>query len=190
MHLTSFFTLLGLGGLAVGQGSNGTTGALGDARPVRNNPVIGETWVATFDSAAVKGTVTAVAARVGINYTIDVTGLAVAKGPYKYHIHVKPVPESGNCTETGGHLDSYVRGDSPPCDSSKPQTCEVGDLSGKYGTVAGPDVKKEFNDPYTALNTIQLGYIGNRSIVFHDASAARIACASLKKVEKPRPTCG
>lgn len=61
----------------------------------------------------------------------------------EYHVHLRAVPESGNCTETGGHLDSYVRGDSPPCDSSQPQTCEVGDLSGKYGTVAGPDVKKE-----------------------------------------------
>ncbi len=60
----------------------------------------------------------------------------------EYHVHLKAVPESGNCTDTGGHLDSYVRGDSPPCDSSQPQTCEVGDLSGKYGTVAGPVVKK------------------------------------------------
>lgn len=40
-----------------------------------------------------------------------------------------------------------------------------------------------FNDPYTATNKIQLGYIGGRSIVFHDASGARIACASLEKVE-------
>lgn len=61
----------------------------------------------------------------------------------EYHVHLRAVPESGNCTETGGHLDSYVRGDSPPCVSAQPQTCEVGDLSGKYGTVAGPDVKKE-----------------------------------------------
>jgi hypothetical protein len=61
----------------------------------------------------------------------------------EYHVHLRAVPESGNCTETGGHLDSYVRGDTPPCVSAQPQTCEVGDLSGKYGTVAGPDVKKE-----------------------------------------------
>lgn len=44
-------------------------------------------------------------------------------------------------------------------------------------------VAARFNDPYTAMNIIQLGYIGNRSIVFHDASSARIACATLKKVE-------
>ncbi|KAH6853959.1 superoxide dismutase [Chaetomium sp. MPI-CAGE-AT-0009] len=193
MQLISLLTLLGTATVAVGQvtGPNGTTGALGDAQEVKNNPVIGETWVATFDSDAVKGTVTAVAHTVGINYTLDVTGLVVDKGPYKYHVHLRAVPESGNCTETGGHLDSYVRGDTPPCMNTMPQTCEVGDLSGKYGTVAGPDVKKEFNDKYTAMNIIQLGYIGNRSIVFHDASGARIACASLKKVkmEEPDDTC-
>ncbi|AEO70553.1 uncharacterized protein THITE_2122167 [Thermothielavioides terrestris NRRL 8126] len=144
MHVFSIIALLGAATLGATQGSNATTvtGKLGDAKPVRNNPVIGETWVATFDST-VKGRVTAVAATVGINYTIDVQGLAVDKGPYKYHIHLHPVPESGNCTETGGHLDSYERGDTPPCDSSKPQTCEVGDLSGKYGTVPGPVVMKE-----------------------------------------------
>ncbi|GAB1310592.1 Cell surface superoxide dismutase [Cu-Zn] 4 [Madurella fahalii] len=184
MHILSLVSLLGAATLAASQAANVTTGKLGDARPVRNNPVIGERWVAIFNSSTVKGTVTAVAHTVGINYTIDVTGLAVEKGPYKYHVHVRAVPESGDCAETGGHLDSYVRGDTPPCESSMPQTCEVGDLSGKYGTVAGPDVKKEFNDPYTALNKIQLGYIGNRGIVFHDASSARIACATLNKVEE------
>jgi hypothetical protein len=82
MQLTSLVALLGAATLAASQSSNVTTGALGDARPVRNNPVIGETWVATFNSSAVKGTVTAVAHTVGINYTIDVTGLAADKGPY------------------------------------------------------------------------------------------------------------
>ncbi|KAL2132607.1 hypothetical protein VTI74DRAFT_3597 [Chaetomium olivicolor] len=71
-----------------------------------------------------------------------------------------------------------------------PQTCEVGDLSGKYGAVAGPDVKREFKDPYTALNIIQMGYIGNRAIVFHDASSARIACTTLEKVESAEATEG
>ncbi|KAK4462988.1 hypothetical protein QBC42DRAFT_345958 [Cladorrhinum samala] len=181
MQLISFFGLLGAASLAAAQATNVTTGALGDARPVKNNPVIGEAWIATFDSPALKGTVTAVAAKIGINYTIDVTGLDVAKGPYKYHVHLRPVPVNGTCADTLGHLDSYVRGDSPPCEKSLPQTCEVGDLSGKYGTVAGPDVHYEFNDPYTATNKIQLGYVGERSIVFHDASAARIACANLIK---------
>ncbi len=82
MQLTSLVAFLGAAALAASQGTNVTTGALGDAKPVKNNPVIGETWVATFNSAAVMGTVKAVAATVGINYTIDVMGLAAEKGPY------------------------------------------------------------------------------------------------------------
>lgn len=82
MQLRSVLTFLFPASLVVSQGTNGTTGALGDARPVRNNPVIGETWVASFDSPAVQGAVTAVASTIGINYTVDVTGLAVEQGPY------------------------------------------------------------------------------------------------------------
>lgn len=179
MHLISLLGLLATATLAVSQSSNNTTGKLGDARPVRNNPVIGEVWVAKFDSPTVKGFVTAVANTVGVNYTIDVTGLPVDQGPFstcffffflttslkalqpgrysllwiellvtnptdhpEYHVHLRPVPSDGNCADTAGHLDSYLRGDSPPCNSAAPQTCEVGDLSGKYGTVTGPSVQK------------------------------------------------
>ena len=65
-------------------GGNGTvvTGKMGDARAVKNNPV-GETWVATFDgSQGVKGTFTAVGWTLGVNYTLDVTGLPEGKGPF------------------------------------------------------------------------------------------------------------
>jgi len=183
MYIHSLLGFLGTATLAACQASNGTvTGKLGDARPARNNPVIGEVWKAKFEGA-VKGTVTAVASQVGTNYTLDVE-VPLDKGPYKYHVHLRAVPADGNCTETGGHLDSYVRGSDPPCDASKPATCEVGDLSGKYGAVTGPTVKKSFNDPYSALNKINLGYIGDRAIVFHDASSARIACATLVKVQE------
>jgi hypothetical protein len=69
MQLLSLLSLLGAATLAVGQSDNTThvTGKLGDARPVRNNPVIGEVWVAKFNGT-VQGTVTAVAAAVGVNY--------------------------------------------------------------------------------------------------------------------------
>lgn len=75
-------SLLGAATLAACQVANATTGELGDARPVRNNPVIGERWVAIFNSSTVKGIVTATAHTVGINYAIDVTGLTAEKGPY------------------------------------------------------------------------------------------------------------
>ncbi|KAK0748324.1 superoxide dismutase [Apiosordaria backusii] len=169
MQLSSVLGLLAVGTLAAAQAANTTTGKLSDARPVRNNPVIGEVWIAEFDSQTVKGTFKAVAATIGINYTIDITGLPEENGPYNYHIHVRAVPENGTCADTGLHLDSYVRGQEPPCEASLPATCEVGDLSGK------------FHDPYTATNVIQLGYIGNRAIVFHDKTSVRVACANIKK---------
>jgi len=52
-----------------------------------------------------------------------------------YHIHDEPVPASGNCTQTLAHLDPFIRGEDPPCDASAPETCQVGDLSGKYGKI-------------------------------------------------------
>jgi hypothetical protein len=50
-----------------------------------------------------------------------------------YHIHEKPVPADGNCTGTGAHLDPYKRGEVPICDAAKPESCQTGDLSGKFG---------------------------------------------------------
>jgi hypothetical protein len=86
MQLLSFVSLLGAASVAAAQATtpNGTvTGAMGDAKPIKNNPV-GETWVATFDGsqAGIKGTITAVGWTVGVNYTIDVTGLPEGKGPF------------------------------------------------------------------------------------------------------------
>lgn len=185
MQLLPFLGLIGAASLAAAQtsGGNGTvvTGKMGDARIVKNNPV-GETWVATFDgSQGVKGTVTAVGWSIGVNYTVAVTGLPEGKGPFNFHVHLKAVPAGGTCADTGAHLDSFVRGQDPPCTASMPQTCEVGDLSGKYGKVDGPTATKTFNDPYSALDKIMLGYIGERAIVFHDNTSARIACANLVK---------
>lgn len=53
-----------------------------------------------------------------------------------YHIHQFPVPADGNCTGTGAHLDPYLRGTTPACDSTKPASCQTGDLSGKYGAIS------------------------------------------------------
>ena len=82
---TMLVSLLGTATLGLCQADDTpVTGKLGDARQVRNNPVIGEVWEAKFDSDAsqVKGVVRAVASTVGVNYTVDVTGLPEDKGPY------------------------------------------------------------------------------------------------------------
>ena len=54
-----------------------------------------------------------------------------------YHIHEKAVPEDGNCTGTGAHLDPYKRGEVPICDASNKESCQTGDLSSKYGNITG-----------------------------------------------------
>jgi hypothetical protein len=56
-----------------------------------------------------------------------------------YHVHEKPVPSDGSCAGTGAHLDPYKRGEVPQCDTSKKETCQIGDLSGKNKNItAGP----------------------------------------------------
>lgn len=101
-----------------------------------------------------------------------------------YHLHVAPVPENGNCTATLAHLDPFVRGEDPVCNKDLPQTCQSGDLSGKYGDI--PEGKDTFEASYTDpfVSTLEgLGsFFGNRSIVFHYANKTRVSCASFEKV--------
>lgn len=52
-----------------------------------------------------------------------------------YHIHDQPVSGDGNCTTAKAHLDPYVRGEKPPCDTKDPANCQSGDLSGKHGNI-------------------------------------------------------
>ncbi|RKP08803.1 superoxide dismutase, partial [Thamnocephalis sphaerospora] len=92
---------------------------------------------------------------------------------YTYHIHQKPVPETGNCTATGGHFDPFNRTSNATCTSSTLDQCEVGDLSDQNGTVAA----FQFVDPTVHLSG-NLSVL-NRSVVIHDPTGARIACASI-----------
>jgi Cu/Zn superoxide dismutase len=74
----------------------------------------------------------------GVDITVTLTGFKNETGPFGYHIHDQPVPADGNCTGTKAHLDPYQRGQATPCDNKKPETCEVGDLAGKYGKIPAP----------------------------------------------------
>ncbi|KAF3940543.1 hypothetical protein ABW19_dt0207884 [Dactylella cylindrospora] len=115
-------------------------------------------------------------------------------GPYPYHVHVNPIPDNLNCTAAGGHLDPYMRTDTPPCDSSQPQTCEVGDLSGKYGkvpvTANTETVCVAYTDLYLSLNEGDPAFIGNsRSIVIHNVNLTRIGCGNITLASStPVPT--
>ncbi|KAB5542521.1 superoxide dismutase [Coniochaeta sp. 2T2.1] len=172
------------------------TGQLGDAKIITNN-VPNTTYRAVL-TGKVSGSLNATSQDAGkaVSFTLEVKGLPVGAGPFsaffplfdlnptKYHIHEKPVPSDGNCTGTGAHLDPYIRTQTPACDYSRPATCEVGDLSGKYGAIGSnySSVVKIFNDLYVATNPADNSFFGNLSFVIHDASSARIACANFTKV--------
>ncbi|KAL1954253.1 hypothetical protein VTO42DRAFT_1486 [Malbranchea cinnamomea] len=162
------------------------TGALGDAEVVSDNPV-GPVYVATLpesDTTSVQGFVAATANNdgEGVVFHVEFFNLPEEGGPFLYHIHDQPVPPDGNCTATLAHLDPFIRGEEPPCDPSAPQTCQVGDLSGKYGDI--PNGADEFIESYLDLYaSVKPGigaFFGNRSIVVHLHDKTRIACANFE----------
>ncbi|KAF2842236.1 Cu,Zn superoxide dismutase-like protein, partial [Patellaria atrata CBS 101060] len=157
-----------------------TTGQLGDAAAITNNPE-GAIYVATLPiSKGVRGTVTAQTAPggAGVAFQITVDGLPTEGGPFSYHLHDAPVPTNGNCSGTLAHLDPYKRGQTPPCDASAPQTCEVGDLSGKHGKINGTSFSASYVDVYASTLQGIGAFFGNRSVVFHLANSTRISCAN------------
>lgn len=99
-----------------------------------------------------------------------------------YHLHDSPV-EDGDCATTLAHLDPFIRGENPGCDADAPQTCEVGDLSGKHGKIPTSDpFEATFNDPYATLKEGLGAFFGNRSLVLHFANKTRISCANFQLV--------
>ncbi|KAK1963916.1 hypothetical protein LY78DRAFT_704808 [Colletotrichum sublineola] len=74
----------------------------------------------------------------------------------------------------------------PLCDASRPETCQIGDLSGKHGSVTR-DYEQTYIDRYLSLVQGLGSFIGNRSFVFHFANKTRISCANLKQIQWPAP---
>jgi hypothetical protein len=78
-----------------------------------------------------------------------------------------------------------MRGQQPPCDASAPQTCEVGDLSGKHGTISSTSFTATYTDPHVSLEEGVGAFFGNRSFVIHYANSTRLTCANFALVEEP-----
>ncbi|KAI0161104.1 superoxide dismutase [Hypoxylon sp. FL1284] len=193
MRVSNIISISAIGASGVLAQSNNVTGQFGDAAVQTGNPVgmsvkatlpEGAFWTGPIDGN-VRGSLIAKsgAGGVGVDYEATFSNLPTEGGPFIYHIHVAAVPEDGNCTGTETHLDQYARGEDPPCDASQPQTCQQGDLSGKFGHVnasaaANGTWAARFHDPYTSLVEGQGAYIANRSLVFHFANKTRISCAN------------
>lgn len=176
-----------------------TTGSLGDATVVTNNPV-GPVYAAVLPETEffnpkdprgnVKGGISATAGPngVGVAFTINFSNLPTSGGPFPYHLHVAPVNSSGSCASTLAHLDPFIRGEQPPCDPKKPETCQVGDLSGKYGKITTDPFTAFYVDPYASLVPGLGSFFGNRSFVVHFGNTTRITCASFAIVAGTTPT--
>ncbi|TDZ14998.1 Cell surface Cu-only superoxide dismutase [Colletotrichum sidae] len=179
---------------ALGQAVAQTTGQLGDAT-VASNPA-GYVYEAVFPDTPffkgsldgnVKGSIVAMSAPdgKGVEFKVKFSNLPKEGGPFPYHIHVDPVPADGNCTKTLAHQDPFIRGEATPCDDTKPETCQTGDLSGKHGAVGIDGYDKTYVDPFLSIVQGPGSFFGNRSVVFHFANKTRITCANFKLVSKP-----
>ncbi|KAJ0168485.1 Cell surface Cu-only superoxide dismutase [Colletotrichum tanaceti] len=192
MKVTSVVSVITVAvlGRAVAQ----STGELGDASVVINptgivyEAVLPEKpfFKAGSLDGNVKGSIVAITAPdgKGVEFKVKFSNLPKEGGPFAYHLHVDPVPADGNCTKTLAHHDPFIRGEATHCDASKPETCQVGDLSGKHGAVSG-DYEKTYVDPYLSIVEGPGSFFGNRSFVFHFANKTRISCANFKLITKP-----
>lgn len=134
--------------LAAATAVTAQSSTIGPAPAVTNNPA-GAYYVGTLPEKAgsnLRGSISAVSVAdgQGVRFSVAFSGLPTENGPFMYHIHEKPVPSDGNCTGTGAHLDPYKRGEAPICDAKKPETCQVGDLSGKYGNITAQSFSQEY----------------------------------------------
>ncbi|KIW18755.1 hypothetical protein PV08_03044 [Exophiala spinifera] len=168
-----------------------------DAPVTENNPTKA-TFQAIFQvDKPIQGQITGVSSEngTGVNFNVNFFNFPDASiGPFSYHIHVYPVPEDGNCTATGGHLNPYTRGETPPCDAYEPSTCQCGDLSGKHGPINKTATEKNFQvtylDLYLSTDPESLAYFGDRSVVVHAANGTRLNCGNFTQQVPTNVTSG
>ncbi|KAF3000132.1 hypothetical protein E8E13_004807 [Curvularia kusanoi] len=178
---THILSLVALASAVAAQSSTVET-----APVVSHNPQ-GASFVAQFPEQtkyAVRGSVAGASALdgTGVTFAISVSGLPADGGPFMYHIHEKPVPSDGNCSGTGAHLDPYKRGQLTLCDAGEPDSCEVGDLSGKHGNITAENWSTEYTDIYVSTRPDSKAYFGNLSVVIHLSDKTRIACANFTQI--------
>ncbi|KAK4944175.1 Cell surface superoxide dismutase [Cu-Zn] 4 [Elasticomyces elasticus] len=156
-----------------------------DAPITQNNPEYATYQAVLQESNPVQGQITGVSNDngTGVNFNVNFFGFPDASvGPFAYHIHEFAVPSDGNCTGTGGHLSPYGRNETPPCDTTRPETCQPGDLSGKHGAVADTAREKSFQVTYLELyvssDPTSPTFFGNRSVVVHASNGTRLNCGN------------
>ncbi|MCJ1305721.1 hypothetical protein MMC08_008537 [Hypocenomyce scalaris] len=161
----------------------GTTGKLGNATITQDNP-LGVTYSAVLpdsNTTGIRGYVagTSNSNGTGVVFNINLYGFpSEALGPFLYHIHSQPVPSSGDCSGTLAHLDPTERGETPPCDPTQPEECQVGDLAGKHGNITLTPFQTTYLELYTTTLDGPGAFFGNRSLVIHSSNTTRLTCAN------------
>ncbi|KAL4959610.1 putative cytosolic Cu/Zn superoxide dismutase [Aspergillus stella-maris] len=171
-----------------------TTAFAGDAPVVKDNEEYSVHHAELIHKAnsTIFGGITITASPDSSALHVDVHIGGINESQYiNYHIHAKPVPEDGNCYLTGAHLDPYHRTQEPPCDIKVPQTCEVGDLSGKHGPAWAPSGEvfhASYNDFFLSNTPGSPAYFGNLSWVVHAPDSSRLTCGNFQTIaEGERP---
>ncbi|KAI8052272.1 superoxide dismutase [Syncephalis plumigaleata] len=120
---------------------------------------------------------------VGINGFIQ-SGLC-SPGNYTYHIHENRIPEGGNCQDAGKHFDPLPTS----TNSADGKHRELGDLSGKFGTILVRDTENKPIPPFKyvdpSLNLTGTNNIVGRSVVIHNPDGTRLACANINLIDTP-----
>jgi len=159
--------------------------------PVSTNNVEGvvyEAFLPDTDASTIRGYIAGAsnANGTGIDFNINFYGLPdQSQGPFLYRIHASPVSADGNCATTLGNLDPYLAGDSTACDATQPETCQVGDLSGKHGNITTSPWQTTYLELYTSTVQGAEAFFGNRSIVVHSANLTALTCANFTQVAGP-----
>lgn len=98
-------------------------------------------------------------------------------GPFAYEISDKPVPSDGNCTKIADQRDPTDQGQYQPCQSTEPDTCQIGDLAGKHGNITSTQFTASYLDLYLSTNPASPCYFGDKSVVIH-TSKTILTCAN------------
>ncbi|KNZ46686.1 superoxide dismutase [Puccinia sorghi] len=116
----------------------------------------------------------------GAHVEVMINGLYSMSFDYPYHIHVNPVRQGQSCELAGGHFNP-TNAPMTPCNRNEPNTCEVGDLAGKFGNLPGSPqglTRRSYYDPSLNLSQGADGIL-YRSIVIHGANNVRLACVNV-----------
>ncbi|KAI7249845.1 hypothetical protein KC343_g3793 [Hortaea werneckii] len=147
------------------------------ASVVSDNPE-GKVYSAVFPQPTSTSVVTIGSAPNGsADVTVNLNGLP-QPGPLSYTIHDNPVASDGSCDDVGGIFNPYHASTTAPCNADRPETCMVGDLSGKHGNATAPGFTQSYNDNFLSLVPNTPAFFGNRSLVISWPNGTIVSCTN------------